>query len=101
MTETQAGRRETRPQYFHPTQNICTVLLSEESAYMIDRSEESAVMIAQSEESANMIAQSEESADHVDNFCVGRLKCLSCTHRFSTNNVVETCTIQYITVQIR
>ena len=38
---------------------------------------------------------------HVDNFCVGRLKCLSCTHRFSTNNVVETCTIQYITVQIR
>ena len=26
MTETQAGRRETRPQYLHPTQNICTVL---------------------------------------------------------------------------
>ena len=38
---------------------------------------------------------------HFDDFCFGWLICLSCTHSFTTNNSVDSSTIQYITVQIR
>ena len=39
-------------------------------------------------------------AVHVGDFCVGRLIRSSCTHRFTMNNSVDSCTIQYIRISL-